>query len=83
MKPNNTEVLQEMRDIIKEGRTVDVDIRDRLLFTSVIGIIDRLDRLEPMFAFYRGGMFFVSAIGLGILSFIGALLTGKVEIVSH
>jgi hypothetical protein len=81
MKNGNTEVIREMRKLIEQGKPLDIDTRDRLLFTAVIDIYERLDELGPALTFYRVGLFFASAIGVAILGFIGALLTGKVELI--
>lgn len=41
----------------------------------------RFEKLAPVLTFYQVGMYFASAIGLGVIAFIGAMLTGQVEIV--
>ena len=81
MTNGNADVLREMREIIRDGKTVDIDTRDRLLFTAVIGISDRLDAIQPMLAFYKVAMWFVSGIGISIMALIGGILTGKVEVI--
>lgn len=81
MTDANSVVIQEMRKIISEGRSIDVDTRDRLLFTAVMDIYEKLDELRPTLLFYRVGLFFASAIGMAVLAFAGALLMGKIELV--
>lgn len=78
MASGNTTVIAEMREIIKEGKPVDIQTRDRLLFTAVIDIYEHL---EPMIAFYKIGIWFFSGLGLSILGLIGGIITGKVELV--
>jgi hypothetical protein len=87
MANGNKAVLTEMREIVKSGRPIDIDTRDQLLFTAVIDIYDNLEclhegmkALHPALTFYKVGLFFASALGLGILGFIGALLTGQIHI---
>lgn len=62
MSNGNTEVLREMRAIIKEGKSVDVDTRDRLLFTAMIDIYETLESMRPAMMSYRIGLWLVSAI---------------------
>lgn len=69
-----------MREIVKSGRSIDIDTRDQLLFTAVIDIYDKLEELQPALTFYKVGLFFASALGLAILGFIGAMLTGQITI---
>jgi len=78
MSNGNTIVIAEMREIIRNGRKVDIETRDRLLFSA---IIDIYEHLEPMVAFYRIGMWFATALGSSILLLVGGILTGKVELV--
>lgn len=87
MANGNADVMREMREIIRDGVTVDIGTRDRLLFTAMINLSDRLDAmqiefngLQPMKLFYKVGMWFASGIGLSILVLIGGILTGKVEV---
>ncbi len=77
MANGNTKVIAEMREIIKEGRKVDIDTRDRLLFTAVIDIYEHL---EPMVAFYKVGMWFASALGGSLILLVFGLMTGQVEL---
>jgi len=70
-----------MREIIRTGKAVDIDTRDRLLFTAVIDIYEKLDVLQPALTFYKVGMWFATGIGLAVLSLIGGILTGKVEVI--
>lgn len=81
MANGNTEVLREMKKVIESGKTLDVDTRDRLLFGAVIDIYENLEQLRPALIFYQVGIYFASAIGIGILTFIGGLLTGNIELV--
>lgn len=81
MANGNRAVISEMRDIVKSGRSIDIDTRDQLLFTAVIDIYDTLEAFKPAVTFYKVGLFFASALGLGVLGFIGALLTGQIEVV--
>ncbi len=81
MANGNTELLREMKRIVEEGTPLDIATRDRMLFGAIIDIYEQLEKFAPVFTFYQVGMYFASAIGLGVLSVIGALLTGKVELV--
>lgn len=81
MANGNTELLREMKKIVEEGTPLDIATRDRMLFGAIIDIYEKLEKFAPVFTFYQVGMYFASAIGLGVLSVIGALLTGKVELV--
>jgi hypothetical protein len=88
MANGNADVLREMREIIRDGITVDSVTRDRLLFTSMISLSDRLDSmqiqfngLQPMKLFYKVAVWFASGIGLSIVVLIGGILTGKVEVI--
>lgn len=81
MANGNTELLREMKKIVEEGTPLDIATRDRMLFGAIIDIYEKLEKFAPVFTFYQIGMYFASAIGLGILGVIGALLTGRVEFV--
>lgn len=81
MANGNTELLREMKKIVEEGIPLDIATRDRMLFGAIIDIYEKLEKFSPVFTFYQIGMYFASAIGLGILGVIGALLTGKIEFV--
>lgn len=81
MANGNTDLIREMKHIIEEGKPLDVQTRDRLLFSAVIDIYEQLEKFRPVLVFYQIGMYFASAIGLGVLSVIGALLTGRVEFI--
>lgn len=81
MANGNTDLLREMKKIIEDGTPLDIATRDRMLFGAIIDIYEKIEKFAPVFTFYQVGMFFASAIGLAILSVIGALLTGKVEFV--
>lgn len=70
-----------MKRIVEEGKPLDIDTRDRMLFSAIIDIYEKLEKFSPVFAFYQVGMYFASAIGIGVLSVIGALLTGKIELI--
>lgn len=78
MPNGNTEVIREIREIITHGKPLDIDTRDRLLFTA---IIDLYEQIEPMRLFYKVGLFLASGIGASVIALIGGILTGKVEIV--
>ena len=77
----NTAAFREMKRIVEQGKPIDIDTRDQLLFSAIIDIYIQLEKFQPMLVFYKVGIFFASAIGLSILGFIGALLTGKVELI--
>lgn len=81
MANGNADVLREMREIIRDGKSVDIDTRDRLLFTAMINVSDRLDAIQPMLTFYKVAMWFVSGIGISIVALIGGIVTGKVEVI--
>lgn len=66
-----------MREIIKEGKTVDIQTRDRLLFTAVIDIYEHL---TPMVTFYKVGMWLVTALGGAFILLVFGLMTGQVEL---
>lgn len=70
-----------MKKIVEQGKPLDIDTRDRLLFSAVIDIYEKLEHLQPALVFYRVGIYFASAIGLSIIGFIGALITGRVELI--
>ena len=80
MANGNTDLIREMKKIIEDGKPLDIDTRDRLLFSAVIDIYENLELLAPVLVFYKVGMFFASAVGLSIIAVIGALLTGQMEI---
>ena len=80
MANGNTELIREMKNIVESGETISIEMRDRLLFSAVIDIYEKLEKFQPILVFYQVGMFFASAIGLSVLGFIGALLTGQIEI---
>lgn len=77
----NRAVIKQVRDNIKNGKSLDIDTRDELLFTAVIDIYDQLEEFQPVLVFYKVGMFFAGAIGLGVLAFIGGLLTGSIAVI--
>lgn len=85
MPNGNTDLIREMKKIIEEGKPLDIETRDRLLFGAVIDIYEQQEELAkkmaPVLVFYQIGMYFASAIGIGVLGVIGALLTGRVEFV--
>ena len=81
MTNGNTEVMREMKRIVEQGKPLDIDTRDRLLFSAVIDIYEKLEQLQPALVFYQVGIYFASAIGISIIGFIGALVTGKVELI--
>lgn len=81
MANGNTDLIREMKKIIEDGKPLDIETRDRLLFSAIIDIYEKLEMFQPVFVFYKVGMYFASAIGLSVLAVIGALLTGSVELV--
>jgi hypothetical protein len=80
MANGNTDLIREMKKIIEDGKPLDIDTRDRLLFSAVIDIYEKLEKFAPVLVFYQVGMYFASAIGISLIAFIGAMLTGQVEI---
>jgi len=81
MSNGNTEVIREMKKIIDQGKPLDIDTRDRLLFSAVIDIYEKLEQLQPALVFYQVGVYFASAIGISVVGFLGALITGKIELI--
>lgn len=81
MANGNNEVLKKIRDVIEKGGNIDPNTRDVLLFSAIVDIYDQLEKLQPVLTFYKVSMFFFSAVGMGILGFAGALLSGKIELV--
>lgn len=81
MANGNTDLIREMKKIIEDGKPLDIDTRDRLLFSAVIDIYEKLEKFAPVLIFYQVGMYFASAIGISLIAFIGAMLTGQVEII--
>lgn len=67
MSNGNTTVIVEMREIIRQGKSVDIDTRDRLLFTAVIDIYEKLEAFVPAFNFYKGAIWVLSAIVLAVI----------------
>ena len=80
MANGNTQIIREMKKIVEEGKPLDIDTRDRMLFSAIIDIYEKLEKFMPIFTFYQVGMYFASAIGVAIIAFIGALLTGQIEV---
>ena len=81
MSNGSSQVIKKIRDVIEAGGNIDINTRDVLLFSAIVDIYEQLEKFRPILAFYKVSMFFVSATGLGILGFIGALLMGRVELV--
>jgi hypothetical protein len=77
----SAEVIREIKKILEDGKPLDVNTRDRLLLSSILDIYQQLEQLTPVLTFYKIGVFFASALGLSILGFIGALITGAIQIV--
>jgi hypothetical protein len=90
----NIDMIREIKKYLEEGKPLDIDMRDRLLLSAVIDIYESqekimneirtdrktfTERLAPLVVFYQVGLFFASAIGIAVLSVVGALLTGQVE----
>ena len=67
MANGNTTVIAEMREIIRQGKSVDIDTRDRLLFTAVIDIYEKLETFVPALNFYKGAIWVLSAIVLAVI----------------
>jgi hypothetical protein len=78
MANGNTQVIREMKQIIDEGKQIDIKTRDRLLFTAVIDLYDHMEAIQPIIGFYKTFVFFASAIGIAV---IGALVTGRIALV--
>ena len=81
MANGNRAVIQEMREIVKLGRPLDINTRDQLLFTAIIDIYDQLHNLQPVLVFYKVGLWFAATLGVSIISLITGILTGHVEMV--
>ena len=70
MSNGNTDVIREMREIIRQGKTVDIDTRDRLLFTAVIDIYEKLENFQPAFTFYKASIWLLSAVVLALIGMV-------------
>lgn len=81
MANGNTEVIREMRELLKQGKPLDIDTRDRLLFTAVIDIYEKLELLSPVLIFYKVSMWVTAIVAAGILGIIGGIATGKIELI--
>lgn len=81
MANGNTDLIREMKKIIEDGKPLDIETRDRLLFSAVIDIYEKIEAFRPVLIFYQISLYFASAIGLGLLGIIGAVLTGQVELI--
>ncbi len=85
MANSNTAVITKIRDLVERGGKIDPDTRDILLFSAVVDIYDQLGNLrtdtQPAVIFSRVGLWFASAIGLGVITFIGGLLTGRIQLI--
>lgn len=85
MSTGDTAFLQEMKKVIEEGKPLDIDVRDRLLFSAVIDIYEKQEdfkkQLAPVVTFYKVGMYFTSALGTLLIGLLFAVLTGQVEFV--
>lgn len=81
MSNGSSEVIKRIRDVVEKGGNIDINTRDILLFSAIVDIYEQLEKFRPVLVFYKVGMFFMSATGLGVLGFIGALLMGRVELV--
>ena len=77
MTNGNAEVIRELKDIIREGKKVDNDTRDRLMFTAIIDIYETLERFKPVFVFYQLGVFFASAIGISVVGYLVSLIFSR------
>jgi len=91
MANGNRKVIEAVRDNIRSGHSIDIDTRDDLLFTAILDIYDGIEanqgkitkldeKTAPAMTFYKVGVFFASAIGLGIVAFIGGLLTHTIVV---
>jgi len=78
----NRKVIETVRDNIRNGKSIDIDTRDELLFTAVIDIYDQLEKFQekfqPVMFFYKVGVTLASAISLAL---IGGLITGQIRII--
>lgn len=70
MANGNTEVIREMREIIRTGKKVDIDTRDRLLFTAVIDIYEKLELFQPALTAYKVSVWILSAVVLAIIGMV-------------
>lgn len=77
----NAELMREMRAIIAQGKPVDPEMRDRMLFTALVDVYDKLEELSPALTFYKFGMWAATAIGVSFLTLIGGILTGRVSLI--
>jgi len=88
----NTSTLQQLKELIQSGVTIDEKTRDILLFSAIIDIYGLLTTnadetrkkfsavnaiLEPVARVYKVGAW---AAGIGGSIVIGLLMTGRVEI---
>lgn len=67
--------LQGLIDIYEKMDQISIDVQAR-----ENAINTKFEKFQPVFTFYKVGMFFASAMGISIIGFIGALLTGQVEL---
>lgn len=64
---HDSDVLREIREIIREGKKIDIDTRDRLLFTALIAVNDKLEAFGPVMTFYKISLFVISAIVVALI----------------
>jgi len=83
----NVAIMQEIKDILRDGKSLDPDTRDRLFLSSMIDIYRRLDALnvtmeqyKPMMKFYNTLSYLALAAAVSIMAFMGMMLTGQVEV---
>lgn len=67
MTNGNTTVIAEMREIVRQGKSLDVETRDRLLFTAIIDIYERLEAFVPAQNFYKAAIWVLSAVVLALI----------------
>lgn len=67
---NDSDVLREIREIIREGKPVDINTRDRLLFTALIAVNDKLEALSPVLTFYKVSIFVISAAVVALIGMV-------------
>lgn len=73
-------VIKSVLDDIDKGHSIDINTRDKILFTAVIDIYEQLDKLGPVILFYKAGIFLASAFGLILIGFLWAVFTHEITI---
>ncbi len=67
---NDSDVLREIREIIREGKKLDIETRDRLLFTALIAVNDKLEAFGPVMTFYKVSIFVISAVVIALIGMV-------------